>query len=168
MTHLLVVQLRFARSELKRCLQGVSEEDAQRRVGLMNCISWMVGHLANQESLYWMLYARGIALIPELNELVGTGKPASRPSLELMWAAWDVITQAADPYLDSLTPQELQQHFTIDGKGDTLNIGTRLLRNIYHYWFHIGEAYAVRQVLGHTSLPDFVGNMSNILYYPEE
>lgn len=168
MTHVLVTQLRFARSELKRCLEGVSEEEAQRRVGPMNCISWMVGHLANQESLYWMLYAQGIELIHELNELVGSGKPASRPSLELMWAAWGVITHAADPYLDSLTPQELQQHFTIDGKSDKINIGTRLLRNIDHYWYHIGEACAVRQVLGHTGLPEFVGDMSNIPYYPEE
>ena len=35
-----------------------------------------------------------------------------------------------------------------------------LLRNVYHYWFHTGEAHAVRQSLGHQGLPEFVGDMS--------
>ena len=47
------------------------------------------------------------------------------------------------------------------------SIGTLLLRNIYHYWFHIGEAHAVRQVLGHTDLPQFVGKISEAPYIPE-
>ena len=45
MTHPLVTQLRFARSEFVRCLEGVSDEDARSRIMPMNCISWMVGHL---------------------------------------------------------------------------------------------------------------------------
>ena len=34
MPHPLVTQLRFARSELARCLEGVSEEDARQEVNL--------------------------------------------------------------------------------------------------------------------------------------
>ena len=34
----------------------------------------------------------------------------------------------------------------------------------YHYWFHIGEAHAVRQMLGHVDLPDFVGDMSAVRF----
>lgn len=45
--HPLVTQLRFARSEFQRCLDGVSAEDAVHRFELMNCIGWSVGHLAN-------------------------------------------------------------------------------------------------------------------------
>ena len=37
----------------------------------------------------------------------------------------------------------------------------------YHYWFHIGEAHAIRQILGHGELPQFVGDMSQALYRPE-
>ena len=40
----LVIQLRFARSELMPALEGVSDEEARRRCEPMNCISWMVGH----------------------------------------------------------------------------------------------------------------------------
>lgn len=39
-----------------------------------------------------------------------------------------------------------------------------LLRTIYHYWFHTGEAAAVRQLLGHSSLPEFVGPMGAAKY----
>jgi hypothetical protein len=50
MTHLLVSQLHFARKEFVRGLEGVSDEDARKRILPMNCISWMIGHLANQEN----------------------------------------------------------------------------------------------------------------------
>ena len=43
-----------------------------------------------------------------------------------------------------------------------------LQRNFYHYWFHIGEAHAIRQMLGHPDLPQFVGDMSTAIYRPEE
>ncbi|MCA9982061.1 MAG: DUF664 domain-containing protein, partial [Anaerolineales bacterium] len=59
MTHPLVTQLRFARSEFGRVLAGLSAEDAVKRLEPMNCISWMVGHLANQEQFYWLFLAQG-------------------------------------------------------------------------------------------------------------
>ncbi|MFN8512118.1 MAG: hypothetical protein U0841_05920 [Chloroflexia bacterium] len=34
-------------------------------------------------------------------------------------------------------------------------------RVAYHYWFHNGEAQAVRQLLGHTDLPTFVGDIQD-------
>ena len=58
--HFLVVQLKFVRSEFVRCLYGVTDEEARRRFEPMNCISWMVAHLADQENRYWNLRARGI------------------------------------------------------------------------------------------------------------
>ena len=80
MTHLLVTQLRFVRSELVRALDSVTEEEAQRRILPMNCLSWIVGHLANQENFYWVLLAQDERLAPGLNDLVGYGQPASTPS----------------------------------------------------------------------------------------
>src|SRR5262249_60079269 len=98
--HPLVSQLRFARSEFARGLEGVSEADAVRRVSPMNSISWMVGHLANQEHRYWVVMAQRKILFPDLNERVGYGKPASTPPLAEMWAAWTQVTRTADDYLD--------------------------------------------------------------------
>lgn len=167
MSHPLVDQLRFTRSEFVRCLEDVSEEDARRRLEPMNCISWIVGHLASQEDFYWVLQAQGRELYPDLHSLVGWGSPASTPPLNEMWEMWRTITRAADPYLDTLTPEILQTHLEWRGQPVEENVGTMLLRNIYHYWFHLGEAHAVRQMLGHRGLPQFVGDISRAVYRPE-
>ena len=167
MPHPLVTQLRFARSELVRCLEGVSSEEARRRLEPMNCISWIVGHLASQENIYWMLRAQGQNLAPDLHQRVGWDQPPSTPPLDEMWAVWRTITSAADRYLDTLTPELLQTHLEWEGKTLPESIGTMLLRNIYHYWFHIGEAHAIRQLLGHPDLPQFVGDISKASYRPE-
>ena len=167
MTHLLVTQLRFARSEFTRGVEGVSAEDGVRRMGLMNSISWMVGHLANQENTYWVRVAQDKVIFPDLYNLVGSGKPASTPPLEDMLAAWREITATADSYLDTLTPELLQTYFVRNGKPVAESIGTLLMRNMYHYWYHLGEVSSVRQMLGHKDLPEYVGDMSKAFYFPE-
>jgi len=165
--HPLVIQLHFTRSEFVRCVKDVSPEDAVRRVMPMNCISWVVGHLANQEQAYWVLLAQERTIVPGLNDLFGSGKPASTPRLDEMWAAWRSITQAADQYLNTLTTPVLENHFIYKGKPRPESVGTMLFRNIYHYWYHTGEAHAIRDMLGHKDLPQFVGDMSEALYLPE-
>jgi uncharacterized damage-inducible protein DinB len=165
--HPLVTQLHFARSEFMRCLDGVSEEDAMRRVMPMNCISWYIGHLANQEQAYWVFIAQNKLVVPGLNDLVGYGKPASTPPLKDMLAAWHTVTQAADEFLNTLTSERLTEYMTFKGKPRPESIGTMLQRNLYHYWFHTGEAYAAREMLGHPSLPEFVGDMTSAVYRPE-
>jgi hypothetical protein len=166
--HPLVTQLRFARSEFLRCLEGVSAEDAVRRLEPMNCISWIVGHLALQEHAYWVLWAQGKDLVPGLRELVGYGQPASTPPLDEMWETWYMVTQAADEFLDTLATERLQTYLEWKGKPVRESIGTLLYRNIFHYWFHTGEAHAIRQMLGHGELPQFVGDMSAAGYRPEQ
>lgn len=156
----LVDQLRFARSEFRRGLQGVTAEEAQVRFLPMNCISWMVAHLANQEQRYWLTLAQNKTPFPQLNDLAGHNRPASAPDLDEMWAAWQVVSAGADAFLDNLTELDLLVTFTFRGKPVTENTGTLLLRNIYHYWYHLGEAAAVRQMLGHEHLPEFVGPMN--------
>ena len=162
--HALVRQLRFARSEFVRGLEGVSSGEAGQRLLPMNSISWMIGHLAWQEQRYWLFRAQGKMLYPELNELLAYGKPASTPDLDEIWTIWRAVTAAADPWLDELTPEELRSPL-VQGFS---NVGTFLLRNTYHYWYHLGEASAVRQQLGHTNLPDFVGDIdSEAPYEPD-
>src|SRR6266850_2122583 len=46
--------------------------------------------------------------------------------------------------------------------------GTKLHRTTYHYWFHLGESQAIRQLLGPAKkLPDFVGGFGSSQYRPE-
>lgn len=163
----LVNQLWFTRSEFTRCLDGVTDEEARRRFEPMNSISWIIGHLADQENRYWVRIAQGTTIIPELKELVGYGRPPSTPPLNEMWSAWQKITENADLYLETISANMLPTHLEINGKPVGENIGTMLMRNIYHYWFHSGEAYAIRQLIGHSNLPEFVGDMNQAIYRPE-
>lgn len=164
MSHPYVTQLRFARTELLRCLDGVSDADARRRFEPMNCISWIVGHLASQEHFLWVMAAQQTNVAPDLYQLVGFGRPATTPPLDEMWRQWRAITAAADPFLDTISAAMLETTLTWDGKPLAEPVGKLLLRNIYHYWFHIGEAHAIRQMLGHPNLPQFVGDMAAVHY----
>ncbi len=47
-------------------------------------------------------------------------------------------------------------------------MGTLLQRVIYHYWYHTGENVAIRQMFGHTDLPEFVGNIDDEAPYRPE
>jgi len=67
MTHPLVLQLRFARSEFVRGLEGVTEEEGRHRFEPINSISWMVAHLTWQEQRYWLTAPQGVILVPEVN-----------------------------------------------------------------------------------------------------
>jgi len=188
MPHPLVTQLRFARSEFVRCLEGISDEDARRRIMPMNCISWMVGHMAAQEQYYFVFFPQGKVPHPKLNKLVGFGRPATTPPLADMWQVWNDITAATEPFLDSLTIEDMRTHLEQDPEAlenslfgtaseealkrilaqkslrDKENLGTRILRTTYHYFFHTGEAHAIRQQLGHPDLPYFVGDMPDDLF----
>ncbi len=167
MTHPLVTQLHFARSEFMRCLEGISDEDARKRLLPMNCISWMVGHLAVQEQFYWIYLAQGKVVRPELYEQVGYGRPPSTPPLADMCHAWQEVTAAADEFLKTIKPGILTVHLVQGETKARETTGTMLLRATYHYWFHTGEAYAVRQQLEHVDLPEFVGSMETAVYRPE-
>ena len=164
MAHFLVEQLKFARRELQRCLEGMTEVDALRRLGPMNSIGWIVGHLASQENYIWVNTGQQIEIWPDLINQVGYGKPATTPPLGEMWRAWAEITAAADQYLDHLTDEKLSDYLKFDENMAHENVGTMLMRNIYHYWFHIGEAHAIRQGMGHQDLPDFVGRFEDAVY----
>ena len=168
MVHPLVAQLRFTRGEFVRGLRGVTEEEAGRRFLPMNCISWNVGHLAWQEQRYWLWRAQGQLLLPEVNKLFAYGAPASTPPLAEMWEAWRTITAAADPWLDEVTTETLQAHVGRDGKASPYIYGSLLQRVIYHYWYHLGENMAIRQMLGHEKLAQFVGDIDGKAPYRRE
>jgi hypothetical protein len=167
MAHPRVEQLRFARSEWVRGLLELSEADAQRRLDPMNSISWMVGHLAWHERLLWMERGQGVRVEPVL-DLVANGAPASTPELADMWAAWRRMTGAADLYLDTLTTADLLVPLPHDGRANASAAGSQLQRITYHYWSHIGEASAVRQILGHQDLAQFVGPIEKLAPYRAE
>ena len=168
MTHPLVDQFRFTRSEWLRGLEGVTEEHGARHFGQMNCISWIVGHLTWHEQRSFLQRPQNIILFPKLNEMFAYGAPMSTPSFHEMTETWKAITKAADPYLDSLTTEILQTELLLNGESVGQTRGSALRRITYHYWFHLGEILSIRQMIGGQGLPDFVGNIdSEAPYRPE-
>ncbi len=163
MTHPLVIQLRFTRSEWLRALRGMPEDDAARRLEPMNSVGWIVGHLAWQEQRYWLTRAQDDTPIPVLDEVAASGGPATTPPLRDMLMAWRQVTSAADPWLDSLGEDEVVG--LLGGAGRRRSVGDALRRVTYHYWFHIGEILAIRQILGHPRLPEFVGDIERLASY---
>jgi DinB family protein len=167
MAHPLVEQLRFTRSEWLRGLESVTAEEAAQRFEPINSIAWMVGHLAWQEQRYWLQAAQGKTLVESVIAC-GFGQPPSNPPLDDMWRAWRTITIAADSYLDTLTSEMLEIHYVINGQPVPESPGTLLRRTTYHYWYHLGESQAVRQLLGHKELPWFVGSIGSEAPYRRE
>lgn len=158
MSHPLVIQLRFARSEFARALDGIADSDARRRFMPMNAITWIIGHLATFEQSVWFTLLQGQTPLPSLEDQFSYGQPASSPPLAETRDAWETVTRDADLFLDSLTSQTLLEA-TADNPDDRSpqTVGSLMLRMIYHYWYHTGEVMAIRQLLGHANLPEFVG-----------
>ena len=168
MTHPLVDQFRFTRREWMRGLRGLSPAHASRHIGRMNCISWIVGHLAWHEQRTFLQRPQDVILFPMLNEVFAFGAPMSTPPLPEMLKTWRKVSTAADPYLDRLTTRTLQRPLLLNGKSVGQSVGSALRRVTYHYWYHIGEIQAIRQMLEHKRLPVYVGDIeAQAPYRPE-
>ena len=103
-----------------------------------------------------------------LRRLFYSGAPMSTPSLAKMLETWRKVTKASEPFLDSLTTRSLQKDLPLNGKSVGQSQGSAILRMTHHYWFHIGEIQAIRQMLGHKKLPIYVGNLeAKAPYTPE-
>ena len=159
MTHPLVEQLHFTRHEWLRGLEGVSEDDAIKHFGPMNCISWNIGHLAWQEQRYWLDRAQGIVIHPVLQELFAYGAPMNTPALREMMALWEEVTSSADDFLLKLSTEKLSSELLYKHKPVGQSYGSAMQRMIYHYWYHTGENQAIRQMLGQANLPEYVGDI---------
>jgi hypothetical protein len=168
MPHPLVDQFRFTRNEWLRGLEGVTEEDGARHFGQMNCIGWIVGHLAWHEQRSFLQRPQNVILFPGLNEVFAFGAPMSTPSYKEMLETWRTVTKAAEPYLDSLTTEILLTNLLLNGEPTKQTRGSALRRITYHYWFHLGEILSIRQMIGGKDLPEYVGDIEGEAPYRPE
>lgn len=166
MAHPLVDQLRFTRGEWLRALAGTPEADGVTRLQPMNSIGWIVFHLAWHEQLSFLTRLEGRTPVPQANEHGVTGQPASTPPLSEAMNAWRAVTLAADRVLDTLDSARLAGW--LPNAPRPRLIGTTVQRVTYHYWFHIGEITAIRQILGHAEVPEFVGDIDRLAPYRAE
>lgn len=135
--------------------------DLERRVGGINSVAWMVGHLAWQEQGYWLV-ARGEPRVADLDDY-GHNPPRQVPRFDELFATWAKVAAAADPWLEGLGEQELRSHLRGRPLFERENVGTLLTRASSHYYLHIGQITAVRKLLDYP-VPAFVGSQEGASY----
>ena len=160
---------RFALSEFERGLEGVTDEEARRRMTKadgteMNAISWTVGHIAG----HWLsvaAYAEQEERPSQVKRFLGPdadGTPLPlTDALKLLDDAKksiDWLGSADDSLLSSSPAGYLLSRESV---------GTNVMRAVLHTWFHTGEINAVRQMLGHAEIP-FVGRLIGNLEWRSE
>ena len=168
MAHPLVDQLRFTRREWLRALDGIPEKDGVVRLQPMNSIGWIVSHLAWHEQLSFLTRLQGVTLVPAANEHGVSGAPASTPPLSQALETWRAVTAATDQVLNTLDTAALEAWLPRTRQPQTRTVGSTVQRVIYHYWSHIGEIIAIRQILGHADVPEFVGDIDGEAPYRAE
>lgn len=158
MTHPLVLQYQFAREKWFELLADMPAEQATRRFGRMNSISWTVAHLGHVEQRGFIEFL-GHDKVTDIYERYDIYKPNVVPPYEEMVAAWKEITAVSDPLLEALTEEDMHRCPTVNGRQLKENIGTWLQRFTGHIWYHNGEASAIRQLVDDRDLPQMVGSI---------
>ena len=151
--HTLVEMHYLTRKEFERNLRELTDEDARKRVEPMNCISWIIAHVACQYYTFFVDWPQGRETDSRYKPY-GYGSPASQPPLEEAMTLWQVACQEADAWLQAATRESLQDKGALTSPEDE-NGGTLLVRSIFHTWCHLGEISSIRQILGHRP-PEFV------------
>ena len=151
--HTLVEMPYLTRKEFERNLTGLTDEDARKQIKPMNCISWIVAHVACQHQMFFVDWPQGRDIEPRYSPY-NYGAPPSQPSLEEAMTLWQDACKGSDAWLQAATSESLQT------KGDYTspeneNRGTLMARCIFHTWCHLGEISSIRQMLGHRA-PQFV------------
>ena len=165
MAHLIVEHLWFARSKWETGYEGISAEDAVKRVGDANCASWMVGHLACFEQFTWCTLAQGITVVEELSAY-DFGQPATTPPLDEVFDMWHKVMPVANQYLATLTEPDMTTFLKFrNGRTFWDDIGTTILRHTWHYWYHLGEMQALRSGMRHKNMPPYIGKMAGFGQY---
>ena len=158
---------RFALSEFERGLEGVTDEEARKRMAKadgteMNAISWTLGHIAG----HWLsvaAYAKQEER-PSGLEPFTTG-PNADPSPPPLSDVLKLLDDAKAS-IDWIASADDVLMSTARGEGFE-SVGTALMRAVLHTWFHTGEINAVRQMLGHAEI-SFVGKLIGNLEWRSE
>ena len=157
---------RFALSEFERGLEGVTDEEARRRMAKadsteMNAISWTSGHIA----CHWLRVAAYAKQEEQPGEVLRFFGPAADPSPPPLSDALKLLDDAKAS-IDWLASADDVLMSTARGEGFE-SVGTALMRAVLHTWFHTGEINAVRQLLGHAEI-SFVGKLIGNLEWRSE
>ena len=150
---------RFAIDEFLRGLDGLTEEEAARRLDKadgtqMNAPAWTTAHLA----YHWLQR-------PERLRRYSWGSDDPTPPTLAEARGW--LEEGRRHTEDWLSRADAALMASIPPRTGGESVGTSLMRATLHTWFHIGEINAIRQMLGHPEI-GFVGDMIGHLEWRDE
>ena len=100
--------LRLTCKEFDRNLAGLNDDDARKRIEPMNCISWIIAHVANQHHTFFVAWQQEKAAETRFLPY-GYGSPASQSHLEEALSLWHDATGDTEVWLKSVTNEKLKE-----------------------------------------------------------
>jgi hypothetical protein len=152
--------------DLDRALAELDPGDAVRPVDGGSSFAWTAAHVANQlDAWINVRFQRRDphALISQ--DRFRFGGSGEADGWDAILAAIGEVRQAARPYLEGLTEDDLDPVIPYDGsvrhlRAAGLSLHYALLRICAHHYFHIGEVATKRVALGH-NVGDYPGPLAH-------
>jgi len=101
--HTMVQMLNLTRKEFERNLVGLTDEDARKRIEPMNCISWIIAHVACQHRAFFVDWPAGRKTDSRYLPY-GHGAPPSEPPLDEAMGLWQDACKESEAWLQAATP----------------------------------------------------------------
>jgi uncharacterized damage-inducible protein DinB len=130
---LLLHGLRATHARLQRCLEDLSDEEAQTSPAGLSPIIWQAGHVATTD----FAFARRVDGLFQM----GTGGQAAYPPLAHVRGAVDRAQQVLEALAGSVALET-----PVQGRGYS-TAGEMLIFAVYHRGYHVGKAATLRALL---------------------
>jgi len=133
--------------------EGLSHEDSLRQTPHVNCLNWVLGHLAEGRDQVLSLLGEPPALGAEgeryrrESDPVAGEEPGVVP-LERLLAALQEGQERMEAALSALSEETLAEER--EGGGRKLSLGSRLIFAYFHDTYHTGQTELLRALAGKT------------------
>jgi uncharacterized damage-inducible protein DinB len=149
----LAAVLRLNTRLFERCLERLSDAEAEERVGSGNSMGFIALHVVDARFYLTRLLGQPVDdPFPEFAEVRSNDEVDRLPALDTLRASWRDISPRVVAALESLTPEqaraEASSGFPID---DPSVLGTAAFL-VQHESYHIGQLSVLRRQLGHPSI----------------
>ena len=168
MTTALAGMVRESWADLDRAVEGLSREDAERRLANASPISWTLAHCTYLVDSWLNVRFQGTLPHPSLDrETLRMGAAGDALDWNEIQVAVQEVRVIARHYLDALTEEALDVTHAYTGSMEPLRetgITPRyaLMHIVAHHYVHIGEIASARTALGH-DVGDYPGLMKACL-----
>lgn len=147
--------LRMHSDLLLNCLDGLSDDEARRRIsGRTNSVAFLAAHVTDARHFiagYLGCHVEN-PLALWLDDVRSIDEMQRFPTLELIRSAWCTASVRLDDHLPQLTAEQISarspQRFPLGG--DTLLDGLAFL--LHHESYHIGQMALLRKELGYPAM----------------